>query len=49
MLLPEEAKLFDRIKIKPCLAVGKKPRHGSFKILTYQLTENTCPFNKENK
>jgi len=48
MLFPDEVKLFKKINIKPCLAIGKSLTHGSFKILTYQLTENMCPHFQEN-
>ena len=49
MLYRDEVSLFPENLVQPCLAVGKKPNHGSFKILTYQLTPNTCPHLKDNK
>jgi len=43
MLFPNELKLFKKKHVKPCLAMGKSLTHGSFKVMTSQLTENVCP------
>jgi len=48
MLFPDEIKLFQKRNIKPCLAIGKSPTHGSFKIITYQFTKAICPYLKNN-
>ena len=49
MLYQNEISLFSKEYIKPCMAVGKRPSHKSFTILTYQLTENNCPHLNNNK
>ncbi len=48
ILFPDEIDLFQKRDIKPCSAIGKSLTHGSFKIITYQLTENICPHLKDN-
>ena len=48
MLFPNEVKLFKKKHVSPCLAMGKSLTHGSFKIITYQLTENVCPHFEDN-
>ncbi len=48
MLFTNEVKLFKKKHVKPCLATGKTLTHGSFKIITYQLTENVCTHFEDN-
>ncbi|MDH5690217.1 MAG: YkgJ family cysteine cluster protein [Candidatus Bathyarchaeota archaeon] len=43
MLFRDEIKLFPEELVQPCLGIGKRPDHSSFRILTYQLTSNICP------
>lgn len=48
MLFPNEVKLFKKKHVRPCLAMGKSLTHGSFKVITYQLTEKVCPHFEDN-
>jgi Fe-S-cluster containining protein len=42
-LLPEEVTAFPESMVKPAVGIGSRPREGSFEVIAYQLTEETCP------
>lgn len=48
-LLPRERGLFSEEIIKPQVGIGSKPTDKKFKIVAYQMIENSCPFLKNDK
>jgi len=48
-LFPKERKLFPEDSIKPQVGIGRKPTDKKFRIIAYQMIEDTCPFLKHNK
>ncbi len=47
-LLPEERELFPEPAVKPAIGLGRRPHGRGFRIIAYQLTEDTCPHLEEN-
>ena len=48
-LLPDERDLFPESVVSPAVGLGRGPHEGGFRIIAYQLTENTCPHLGENR
>ena len=42
-LMPDERWLFPESKVRPAVGVGSSPSGRDFEVITYQLTEDTCP------
>ncbi len=42
-LMPDERRLFSGSKVRPAVGVGRSPSDRGFEVITYQLTEDTCP------
>lgn len=42
-LLPEEVADFPESMVKPAVGIGRRPYERGFKVIAYQLTEETCP------
>lgn len=42
-LLPDEVAAFPGSMIKPAVGTGRRPHERGFKVIAYQLTEETCP------
>ena len=47
-LLPDERRLFPESKVMPTVVVGRRPHGRGFRVIAYQLTEDTCPHLKED-
>lgn len=42
-LLPDERKHFPEPVVRPAVGLGRRPHERGFRVIAYQLTENTCP------
>jgi Fe-S-cluster containining protein len=42
-LLPEEHEQFPQPVVRPAIGIGRRPHERGFRIIAYQLTEDTCP------
>jgi Fe-S-cluster containining protein len=42
-LLPDERQLFDGAVLKPAVGIGRRPHEKGFKVVAYQMIEETCP------
>lgn len=42
-MLPGEHEQFPQSSVKPAVGVGRRPHGKGFRIIVYQLTEDTCP------
>ncbi len=46
-LLPDERRLFPVSTVMPAVGVGRRPHEKGFRVIAYQLTEDTCPHLKD--
>jgi len=47
-LLPEEREHFPEPVVRPAVGLGRGPHERDFRVIAYQMTENTCPHLGEN-